>query len=144
MGLEPAADSPPPFEAVSLAADLFCSPAAAPPEELASFEDAPLEDDSLLPPLPAASPLEDEPSPLVLLALVVLADLVEVEVVCTAASALVLVGGVMSGVLFGTASETLLPPHAPSVSPHTTAAHAATATRAFTAGPCACRRWGSR
>ena len=79
------------------------------------------------------------------LALVVLADVVEVEVVCAAAtSALVFVGGVMSGVLLGTASETLLPPHAPSVSPHSNAAHAASAARALTTVPCACRTWGSR
>jgi hypothetical protein len=38
-------------------------------------------------------------------------EVVEVEVVCTAAfSALVSVGGEISGVLFGTASLTLLPP----------------------------------
>ena len=46
-----------------------------------------------------------EPSPVVLVLVVV----VDVEVVCAAAfSALVSVGGVMSGVLLGTASETLL------------------------------------
>jgi hypothetical protein len=68
-----------------------------------------------------------------------------VEVVrAEAASALVFVGGVMSGVLLGTASETLLPPHAPSVSPHSNAAHAASATRALTTVPCACRTLGSR
>ena len=38
-------------------------------------------------------------------------EVVEVDVLCTAAaSALVSVGGVMSGVLFGTVSLTLLPP----------------------------------
>jgi hypothetical protein len=34
-------------------------------------------------------------------------------------SAVVLLGGVISGVLCGTASETLLPPHAPSAAPQT-------------------------
>ncbi len=92
--------------------------------------------------LAGASVLEEELS---LALLVVLVDVVEVEVVCTAAaSALVSVGGVISGVLFGTASETLLEPHALSVSPASSSAHAASATRALTAAPCACRTWGSR
>jgi hypothetical protein len=70
---------------------------------------------------------------------------VDVEVVCAeAASALVFVGGVISGVLLGTASETLLPPQALTVSPHSSAAHAASATRDLTTGPCACRMWDSR
>lgn len=103
------------------------------PEE-ASPEDAPPVS------LAAASlPVED-----VSLALVVLAVVVEVEVVCAAASALVLVGGVMSGVLLGTASETVLPPQAPSVTPQSSAAHAASAARALTTVPCACRTSGSR
>jgi len=90
----------------------------------------------------AASPLEEELS---LGVLVVLVDVVEVDVVCTAAaSALVFVGGVISGVFFGTASETLLLPQALSVSPHSSAADAASTTRVLTAVPCACRRWGSR
>ncbi len=45
-------------------------------------------------------------------------------------SAVVLLGGVISGVLRGTASETLLPPHAPSTKPQAnTSAAALTATR---------------
>ncbi len=101
---------------------------------------AALEDGSPLSPV-VLSPLVEVLSPVLL----VLVDVVEVEVVCAAAaSALVLVGGVMSGVLFGTASETLLPPQAPIVSPHSSAAQAASAARALTAVPCACRTWGSR
>jgi len=76
---------------------------------------------------------------------VALLAVVEVEVFCAAAaSALVFVGGVISGVLLGTASETLLPPQALNVSPHSSAAHAASAKRALTTGPCACRKWDSR
>jgi hypothetical protein len=69
-------------------------------------------------------------------------EVVEVEVVCTAAaSALVLVGGVMSGVLFGAASLTLLPPpQALSPTPHSSTRLAATAARAVTAAPCDDRR----
>jgi len=74
-----------------------------------------------------------------------LAAVVDVEVVCAAAaSALVFVGGVISGVLLGTASETLLLPQAVSVSPHSSAAQAASAKRDLTTGPCACRTWDSR
>jgi hypothetical protein len=47
-------------------------------------------------------------------------------------------------VFFGTASETLLPPHAPNVTPQSSAASAASTARDLTAVPCACRRWGSR
>jgi len=115
--------------------DFSFSPAEAPPEELDSLE---------LPPLEGASSdfgvsLEEEPdeelSPDVLFVLV---DVVEVEVVWTAAfSALVSVGGMMSGVLLGTASETLLLPQAPSVIPPSSATHALSAMRALTARP----RW---
>lgn len=91
--------------------------------------------------LAGVSPLEEDVSPVLLL--LVLVD--DVDVVCTAAaSALVFVGGVISGVLLGTASETLLPPHALMPSPHSNAAHAASARRALTAVPYACRTWGSR
>ena len=91
--------------------------------------------------LAGVSLLEEDVS----LVLLVLVDVVAVEVVCAAAaSALVSVGGAMSGVLLGIASETLLPPQAPSVSPQSSTAHAASAARAFTAVPCACRTLGSR
>jgi hypothetical protein len=140
VGLAPAAGSPP-LGALSLEAGFSFSPAEAPPEGLASLEAAPLEGASLLV-LAVLSPLEEDVS---LGVLVVLVDVVEVEVFCAAAaSALVFVGGVMSGVFLGTASETLLPPHAPSVSPHSSAAHAASMARVFTGVPCACRTWGSR
>lgn len=139
MGLDGPAASPP-LEAPSLAAD-FSFSAAAPPEDPAVLGVLAV-GAVALPSLLAASPLEEELS---LGVLVVLVDVVEVDVVCTAAaSALVFVGGVISGVLFGTASETLLPPQALSVSPHSSAAHAASTTRVLTAVPCACRRWGSR
>ncbi len=78
---------------------------------------------------------------------------VDVVVVCAAAfSALVSFGGVISGVLFGTASEALLPPpHAVSVAaPSSSASASATALafndppRAIRAAPSAGRRWGSR
>ena len=75
----------------------------------------------------------------------VFVEVVAVDVVCTAAaSALVSVGGVSSGVLLGTASDTLVPPQALTAEPQSKAAHAASATRVLTAAPYACRRWGSR
>ena len=61
-----------------------------------------------------------------------------------ACSALVFAGGVISGVLFGTGSETLLPPHALNPQAASSARHSASAGRALTAGPCACRRSGTR
>ena len=127
------------FAAPSLAADFSVS-AEAPPDGLAvlgvpALEDAPLS-------LAGASALPDELS---LLLPVVLVDVVDVDVVCAAAdSALVFVGGVISGVLLGTASDTLLPPQALTPNPPSNAATAASATRALTAAPCACRTWGSR
>jgi hypothetical protein len=65
-----------------------------------------------------------------------------VEVVCAAAaSALVFVGGVMSGVLLGTESVTVvLPPQAPSAVPHSNAALAASTALVLTTVPYACRR----
>jgi hypothetical protein len=70
-----------------------------------------------------------------------------VEVVCAeAASALVFVGGVMSGVLFGTASETLAlpPPHALRAEAHRRAAQPRSAALDLTTVPYACRTSGSR
>lgn len=78
-----------------------------------------------------------------------------VEVVDTAAawasfSIEVFVGGMMLGVLLGTASEALeLPPQAPSVRAQMVRTVAPMATReareaALTAAPCAGRRWDSR
>jgi hypothetical protein len=121
---EPAADSLlfPPFPPVS-ELEGFSFSADAPPDALVSFELS-----FLLASLAAASPLDDDSSPVVVVFGVV--D-VEVEVVCTDAfSALVSVGGVMSGVLFGTASEALLPPpHALKVTPQRSVAVAASAAR---------------
>ena len=45
-------------------------------------------------------------------------------------SALVFVGGMISGVVFGTASATLLPPHPETLTPQSIAAEAASAARA--------------
>jgi hypothetical protein len=95
------------------------------------------------------SPVDGSPEELSLVLLVVVLAVVVVVVdvdaaFAAAASALVSVGGVISGVLLGTASETLVPPHALSVRPPSTIAHAASATRALTTGPCACRTWDSR
>jgi hypothetical protein len=70
-----------------------------------------------------------------------------VEVVCAeAASALVFVGGVMSGVLLGTASDTdaVPPPQALSAAPHRRAAQARSAALGLTTVPYACRTSGSR
>jgi hypothetical protein len=126
-----------PFAALSLEAGFS---AAAPPEGVASLAGVALEAGSLLSPV-VLSPLAGVAS---LGALVVLVEVV-VEVFCAvAASALVFVGGVTSGVLFGTASDTVVPPHPLSVSPHSSAAHAASARRALTAAPYACRTSGSR
>ncbi|GEM_PF-1616486 len=122
MGLlGPAADSllfPPvsELEGFSFSAD-------APPDALVSLELS-----FLLASLEAASPPDDDSSPVVVFGVV---DVVELEVVCTDAfSALVSVGGVISGVLFGTASETLLPPpHALKVTPQRSVAVAASRVR---------------
>ena len=122
------------------------SPAAAPPEELAPPVPALPEEDSLAafsvsPELAVepgcVAPLEDvEP------VLPVLPDFAALAALC---SALVSAGGVISGVFLGTVSETLLPPHALSEAAlSAVAAHTASARRALTAGPCACRRSGSR
>ena len=90
---------PPPAE-VPPASPLLLSPVSL---ELPPLADSP--PDSL-----SEASLEDSEEPSVEVPFAVV-DVVEVEVVCTAAfSALVSVGGVMSGVLFGTASLTLLPP----------------------------------
>ena len=92
----------------SLAAGFSVS-AEAPPEAPDSLLFS-LEPASLLFSPELSSPPEEEGSPVVV---VLLVDVVEVEVVEMAAfSALVSAGGTMFGVLFGTDSEMLLPPHA--------------------------------
>jgi hypothetical protein len=77
------------------------------------------------------------------------AEVVAVVLVRVASlSAEVLLGGVISGVLRGVASETVLPPQAPSVKlQRRMSAHAPSAVRralTLPAGPSAGRRWGSR
>jgi hypothetical protein len=120
----------------------FSFSAEAPPEGVAppvGLEPAAVSLDSLA----GVSPLAGDVS--LVLVLLVLVVVVAVDVVCAAAaSAVVFVGGVISGVLLGTASETLLPPHPPIAAPHSNAAHAASARRVLTAVPYACRTWGSR
>jgi hypothetical protein len=101
-----------------------------PPADSPLLSEAPLS----LPPLVVSSSLEPDSSPeeLEVPSLVLLVALVEdVEVVCTAAfSALVSVGGIMSGVLFGTESLTLLPPpQAPRPTEHSKRTLAAIAAR---------------
>jgi hypothetical protein len=86
----------------------------------------PAPEDSELAPPPAAS-LLDEPAEAA-----VDEVLVDVEEVRTPAafSALVSVGGVISGVVLGTASATLLPPHPLTATAQSNAAEAASAARA--------------
>ncbi len=113
----------------------------APPDGLETAGSLALDEVSLVS-LAGVSLFDEEPS---LALLVVFVAVVEVDVVCTAAaSALVLVGGVTSGVLLGTASDTLAPPQALNASPHSSVAHAASAARLLTTVPCACRMWDSR
>jgi hypothetical protein len=120
-GLDPAAD-------FSLAGS-FSFSAEAPPEGLLS--PAPL----ALPPLVGSSVASLPPDSFAGLSLEVvpaLLDVVEVDVVWTAAfSALVSLGGVMSGVLFGIASAVPPPPpHAARVVPASSSASASSAARA--------------
>jgi hypothetical protein len=85
---------------------LEAAPPVAPLLSDAPLSLAPLDDAS-----PAADSSLDAPEEPSLDLAVEVVEVVEVEVLCTAAaSALVSVGGVMSGVLFGTASLTLPPP----------------------------------
>jgi hypothetical protein len=94
--------SAPPLAPPLLAVSLEAAPPVAPLLSDAPLSPLPFDDDSSL---EAPSALEEEPS------LDFAVEVVEVEVVWTDAfSALVSVGGVMSGVLFGTASLTLPPP----------------------------------
>jgi hypothetical protein len=119
----------------------FSVSAEAPPEAPDVAGSLSLEEASL-PSLADDSPLEELSLPLLVVVLVVVVE--EDAAFAAAASALVSVGGVISGVLLGTASETLAPPHALNVSPHRTIAHAASARRVLTTDPCACRTWDSR
>lgn len=119
--------------------DLLSPLALVPPEVAASVAE-PVE---LAPPVPlSASPVEEVLEPLceeLALDFLVLED----AAFAAACSALVLLGGVISGVLLGVGSDTLLEPQALTPS----AANAASASRperALTAGPCAGRTSGSR
>jgi hypothetical protein len=106
-------------------------------------------------PVPPDSPVEPEDSSLpVVVGVVEVVAVVDVEVVSVASfSADVSFGGVISGVLLGSASETVLPPHA--VKPVPQRRIRALAPSAMTRlcfgpsltrskDPCAGRRWGSR
>ena len=125
--------------ACSFAGSLAGSVAEAPPAALVGLEAPALEDDSPL--VPAAASLDE----LSVLLLVFVVLVVEVDVVCAEeASALVSAGGVISGGLLGTVSETVVLPQAPSAPQHVSAANAASRGRALTAAPYACRTSGSR
>jgi hypothetical protein len=105
----------------------FVPPAEVPPA------DSPSLDSELLPPVDSElDSLSGELASLSLPVFVFAVALVEVAVVRAASfSALVFVGGVISGVVFGVASETLLePPHAPRPMPHASASAVAAATAA--------------
>jgi hypothetical protein len=129
--------------AVLVAAAFSFSSAAAPPEGVASLFALSLAGASDFALSLSEAPVVEVLSPLDVEVLV--DDVVEVVVVlAAAASALVSVGGVIAGVLFGVGSDTLAPPHAPSVSPARSAALALRAARALTAGPCAFHTSGSR
>lgn len=145
----PVAEDDPP---VSLPPDAFSgvfsdSLADVPPAALSSdgFSDSSLPPEE---PEDSSSPL---PPPLFVAFVVV--DVVDVEVVSVAScSADVSFGGVISGVLFGTWSDTLVPPQALSPKARIKAALAASAAvrreraRGLTrrVGPSAGRRWDSR
>lgn len=121
-------------------------PPAAPPSEDSGFSSEPV---------PPDSPVELEDSSLpVVVGVVEEVEVVDVEVVSVAPfSAEVSLGGVISGVLFGTASETVLLPHA--VKPVPQRRIMALAPSAMTRwrfdpsltrpkDPCAGGTWGSR
>jgi hypothetical protein len=116
---------------------LLVPPAEVPPA------DSPSPDSALLPPADSElDSLSEELDSLSLPVFVFAVAVVEVAVVCADSfSALVSVGGVISGVVLGVASETLLePPHALSPTPHPSASRVAAAVvatrrvRGFRAG----------
>lgn len=156
----------PPTDRVELTASADAQGALAPPVgpdalpssllELFSLEDPPLVDScslvfsgTALPPEGVALSLDDgvsspdsldELSPVVGVVDVGVLDVevVEVDVVSTASfSAVVLLGGLMSGVRFGVASETLLPPQA--LRPRPQRSVSALALSAATRGSCEAR-----
>lgn len=110
-----------------------------PPAALLSPEEPELSLDSPLP----SSLLDDDLVPLgPVVPVVPVAAVVEVEVVSVAPfSAEVSLGGVISGVLFGTASDTLVPPHELTPRPASSIrALAASATKRERRGPRLTRR----
>jgi hypothetical protein len=113
------------------------APPAVDPLELSLFDGSPL--DSLL----GASSLED---PVEEVAPDVPLDVVDVDVVCAEAfSAEVSVGGMMSGVLLGTASElALAPPHPANVEPARSTIDATAAARPIDAQGRRRRAWPSQ
>jgi hypothetical protein len=121
--------SPVPEPAFSVAFSF--SPAEVPPAGELVAEPPPAFADSELASLLLASLPED---PLEAAPVDVLVDVVEV-MTPAAFSALVSVGGMISGVVLGTASATLLPPHPETPTPHSIAAEAASAARAAQAPP---------
>lgn len=138
-----AAASLPSLVGSAVAAGFSASPAVAPPDaELLGVS----LDGAEASPAGSSEPADVEDSALLLVLAFVEDVVVEVEIVfAAAASALVFVGGVMSGVLEGTVSDTLVPPQALSARPHSSAAQAPSAPRRrLTTDPCAVRTWGSR
>lgn len=127
-----------------------------PPEELPPEPLLPVPPVASLAPLPLDSseaPLDslDSVAPLPVLLEVLFVEVVETEDALASFSTEVSVGGMICGVLLGTASAALEPPpQALSISAQRATAVAPTAAReargatALTAVPCVCRRWGSR
>jgi hypothetical protein len=112
---------------------------------------APLPAGSSEAPLDSLAPLDSEaPLPVPLEEVFVEVEVLEAADALASFSAEVSVGGMMLGVLLGTASDALEPPpHAPSVRAQRARTVAPTAAREargalLTAVPCAGRRWGSR
>src|SRR6202020_572346 len=120
--------APAPPDGLDSAADFSSAfSAVAPPDGVAAFSSslAPLE----LPPLSGSSVASLPPDSFAALSLPLDVDVfvveVDVDVVCAAAfSALVSFGGVISGVLFGTASDALPPPPHPASAATSTSASA--------------------
>jgi len=144
--LEPPEDEePPPAEVPPPVAEL-------PPEPLLPVAPlAPLPEDSSEGLLDSLAPLvPDVPLPVPLDEVFVDVEVLVAAEAWASFSAEVLVGGMMLGVLLGTASEAFeLPPHAPSARAQRVRTVAPTAAREargapLTAAPCAARRSGSR
>ena len=114
---------------LAFSVDFSFSPAEVPPAGELVAEPPPALEDSEPASLLLASLLED---PVDAAPDEVLVDVVDV-MTPAAFSALVSVGGMISGVVFGTASATLLPPHPETLRAQSTAAEAPSAARAVQA-----------